>query len=82
MTTTPRTIRIPAALRKKIAADADRYGRTFEDQVIALLRRRYGEDVDIAPEAADILALAVASLAETSASERDLLTRKIEERER
>ena len=59
-----RTIRIPGALRKKIAADAERCGRSFEGQVIALLRRHYGEDVDIAPSPAGILALAVASLAD------------------
>ena len=77
-----RTIRIPAALRTKIAADADRCGRSFEGQVIALLRRHYGEDVDIAPAPAGILALAVASLADIPPAERDLLTRKVEERER
>jgi len=77
-----RTIRIPAALRKKIATDAERCGRSFEGQVIALLRRHYGEDVDIAPGPAGILALAVASLADIPASDRDLLTRKLEERER
>jgi hypothetical protein len=77
-----RTIRIPAALRKRIAADADRCGRSFEGQVIALLRRHYGEDVDIAPGPAGILALALATLAEVPASERDLLTRKLGERER
>src|SRR3954466_15028244 len=53
-----RTIRIPASLRKRIAADAERCGRSFEGQVIALLRRHYGEDVDIAPGPAGILALA------------------------
>jgi hypothetical protein len=77
-----RTIRIPAALRKRIAADADRCGRSFEGQVIALLRRHYGEDVDIAPGPAGILALALATLADIPASERDLLTRKLGERER
>ena len=77
-----RTIRIPAALRKKIAADAERCGRSFEGQVIALLRRHYGEDVDIAPGPAEILALAVASLADIPASQRDLLTRKLGERKR
>jgi hypothetical protein len=76
------TIRIPAALCKRIAADADRCGRSFEGQVIALLRRHYGEDVDIAPAPAGILALAVASLADIPPAERDLLTRKIEKRER
>ena len=79
--TIARTIRIPGALRKKIAADAERCGRSFEGQVIALLRRHYGEDVDIAPGPAGILALAVASLADIPASEHDLLTRKLEERD-
>jgi len=77
-----RTIRIPAALRKKIAVDAERCGRSFEGQVIALLRRHYGEDVDIAPGPAGILALAVASLADIPASERELITQKLRERER
>jgi hypothetical protein len=80
--TIARTIRIPATLRKRIAADAERCGRSFEGQVVALLRRHYGEDVDIAPGPVGILALAVASLADIPASERDLLTRKLEDRER
>ena len=77
--TIARTVRFPAALRDRLAADADRCGRSFEGQVIALLRRHYGEDVDIAPGAADILALASASLAEVRASDLRLLTRKIRE---
>ena len=72
-----RTIRFPAALRDRLAADAGRCGRSFEGQVIALLRRHYGEDVDIAPGPADILALASASLADIPASDRRLLTRKL-----
>ena len=80
--TIARTIRIPVSLRKRIAADAERCGRSFEGQVIALLRRHYGEDVDIAPGPAGILALAVASLADIPSSQRDLLTRKLGERER
>ena len=40
-----RTIRFPPGLREKLAADAERCGRSFEGQVIALLRRHYGEDV-------------------------------------
>lgn len=80
--TIARTIRIPVGLRKRIAADAERCGRSFEGQVIALLRRHYGEDVDIAPGPAGILALAVASLADVAASDLDLLTRKLEERGR
>lgn len=68
-------------LRERIAADAERCGRSFEGQVLALLRRHYGEDVDIAPAPAAILALAVASLADVPDADRDLLTRKLEERE-
>jgi hypothetical protein len=67
--TIARTIRFPAGLRDKIAADAERCGRSFEGQVIALLRRHYGEDVDIAPPPAKILALAAASLADVPASD-------------
>ena len=77
-----RTIRFPSRLRDKIAVDAERCGRSFEGQVIALLRRHYGEDVDIAPGAADILALATASLAGIPASDLGLLTRKLTEPER
>jgi hypothetical protein len=74
-----RTIRFPSALRDKIASDADRCGRSFEGQVIALLRRHYGEDVDIAPNPKDILALAKASFAGTSESELRTLTEKLTE---
>jgi len=80
--TIARTIRFPAALRDRLAADADRCGRSFEGQVIALLRRHYGEDVDIAPGPADIIALASASLAEVPASELRLLTRRLRDPER
>ena len=80
--TIARTIRFPAALRDRLAADADRCGRSFEGQVIALLRRHYGEDVDIAPGPADILALPSASLAGIPASDLRLLTRKLTEAER
>jgi hypothetical protein len=80
--TIARTIRFPAALRDRLAADADRCGRSFEGHVIALLRRHFGEDVDIAPNPADVLALASASLAEVSASDRRLLTRTLRETER
>jgi hypothetical protein len=75
--TIARTIRFPAALRDMLAADADRCGRSFEGQVIALLRRHNGEDVDIAPGPADILALASASLANVPASDLRLLTRRL-----
>jgi hypothetical protein len=72
-----RTIRFSETLRAKIAADADRCGRSFEGQVIALLRRHYGEDVDIAPAPADVLALAAASLSGMSASDVQQVTRKL-----
>lgn len=77
-----RTIRFPAGLRDKIAADAERCGRSFEGQVIALLRRHYGQDVDIAPAPAAILALAAASLADVPAADLSSLTRKLQEPER
>lgn len=74
-----RTIRFPDHLRERIAADADRCGRSFEAQTIALLRRHYGEDVDIAPAPADILALATASLAGVPESDLPRLTRRLRE---
>jgi hypothetical protein len=80
--TIARTIRFPAGLRDRLAADADRCGRSFEGHVIALLRRHYGADVDIAPGPTDILALASASLANVPASDVRLLTRKLRETER
>ncbi|MFI5305788.1 MAG: hypothetical protein ACHQ53_00470 [Polyangiales bacterium] len=75
--TIARTVRFPVGLRSRVAADAERCGRSFEGQVLALLRRHYGEDVDIAPAPADILALASASLAEVSAADVRSLTRKL-----
>ena len=69
-------------MREKIVADAGRCGRSFEGQVIALLRRHYGEDVDIAPHPSDILALASASLADLSESDLSALTKKFVEKER
>jgi hypothetical protein len=50
-----RTIRFPTTLRARIAADARRCGRSFEAHIIALLRRHFGEDVDIAPSAEETL---------------------------
>jgi len=47
--------------------------------VIALLRRHYGEDVDIAPAPAAILALARGSMAGFSAAERRMVTRRLVE---
>ena len=76
-----RTIRFPEGLRSRIAADADRCGRSFEGQAIAILRRHYGEDVDIAPAPAEILGLAAASLAGVSEREIGRLTRRLRESE-
>lgn len=80
--TVARTIRFPASLRDRIAADADRCGRSFESQVLALLRRHYGADVDIAPSPPEILALAQASLADVPDADARLITRKLRDRER
>lgn len=80
--TIARTIRFSAGLRDRLATDAERCGRSFEGQVIALLRRHYGEDVDIAPGPADVLALAAASLADVPAPDLRVLTRKLRESER
>jgi hypothetical protein len=70
----PRTIRFPAHVRDAIARDAARCGRSFEQQVIAVLRSHYGEDVDLAPAPADVLALARASVAGMSAAEQALVS--------
>jgi hypothetical protein len=77
-----RTIRFPADLRRRIAADAERCGRSFEAHVLALLRRHFGEDVDIAAAPADILALASASLADVPAADLHSLTRKLKATDR
>jgi hypothetical protein len=81
-TTIARTIRFPAALRDRIAVDAERCGRSFEGQVIALLRRHYGEDVDIAPGPVEILALASASLADIPTTDMRSVVRKLKVNER
>ena len=80
--TVARTIRFPSGLRDKIAVDAERCGRSFEGQVISLLRRHYGEDVDIAPSPAEILAMATGSLAGIPVAEVRLIERKLKTRER
>jgi hypothetical protein len=81
-TTIARTIRFPAALRDRITVDAERCGRSFEGQVIALLRRHYGEDVDIAPGPGQILALASASLADIPSADMRSVVRKLKGSER
>jgi len=74
-----RTIRFPRRLRERIAADAERCGRSFEAHVIAVLRRHYGEDVDIAPAPSVIIARARASLSGLGRAERRMLTRHLVE---
>lgn len=74
-----RTIRFPQRLRARIAADAERCGRSFEAHVIAILRRHFGEDVDIAPAPETILALAQASFAGLSRADQRLVTKPLVE---
>ncbi len=76
---TARTIRFPNRLRARIAQDAERCSRSFEAQVVAILRRHYGEDVDIAPTPEFVLALARSSLAGLPAPEQRALLRKLTE---
>jgi hypothetical protein len=77
--TVARTIRFPAGLRQRLSNDAERCGRSFEAQVLALLRRHYGEDVDIAPSADDILGLAKASLADIPALDGRRMVEKLKD---
>lgn len=79
--TVARTIRFPASLRQRLSLDADRCGRSFEGQVLALLRRHYGEDVDIAPSPDEILGLANASVADIPALESRRLFERLKESE-
>ena len=76
---TARTIRFPKRVRDRISADAERCGRSFEGQVIAVLRRHYGEDVDIAPSADAIMGLARGSVNGISSAEQLKLGRKLKE---
>jgi hypothetical protein len=73
-------MRFPAGLRDRISADSERCGRSFEGQVLAILRRHYGEDVDIAPSPAEILALANGSLAEVPVADARTIVRKLREK--
>lgn len=50
--------------------------------MLALLRRHYGEDVDIAPSPSDILGFAAASLADVPTAELRALTRKLKSDDR
>lgn len=74
---TARTIRFPSKLRDRIVTDAERCGRSFEAQVIAVLRRHYGEDVDIRPAGKRLLALVQSSLAGVPESEIPELTKRL-----
>lgn len=79
---TARTVRFPARLRAQIAADAERCGRSFEAQVLAILRHHYGESVDIAPTPALVLALATGSVEGLSDADRARLSRRLIEPDR
>jgi hypothetical protein len=72
-----RTIRFPEGLRSRITSDAERCGRSFEAHVIALLRRHFGENVDIAPAPSTILSLAAASVAGMSDGDLALVGRRL-----
>jgi hypothetical protein len=50
--------------------------------VIAVLRRHYGEDVDISPSPAEILALATASMADMSPADARLIERRLKASDR
>lgn len=78
---TARTVRFPADLRARIASDALRCGRSFEAQVLALLRRHYGEDVDVAPPADALLQLARGSFAGLTAAQQREITRRLVQRD-
>ena len=64
-------------MRERLGADAERCGRSFEAQVIAILRRHYGEDVDIAPARDALLALARSSLEGVESSDMAILTQRL-----
>jgi hypothetical protein len=78
---TPRTIRFPRRLRERIGVDAERCGRSFDAQVVAVLRRHYGEDVDIAPGSDAVLSLARSSLEGLSPADVRRVTRRLTERD-
>jgi hypothetical protein len=72
-----RTLHFSSRLQAQLEADAVRCGRSFEAQVLAILRRHYGEDVDIAPTSMSILALAAGSMEGVPERDRAALTRKL-----
>jgi hypothetical protein len=69
-------------LRDRIMADAERCARSFEAHVIAILRRHYGEDVDIAPAPEAILSLVRGSLAGILERDRRVVSRRLREADR
>jgi hypothetical protein len=71
-----RTVRFPDTLRDQIARDAERCSRSFEAQALAVLRRHYGEDVELAPASDVILAFALGSLAGIAEADRERLLRR------
>jgi hypothetical protein len=73
---TARTIRFPESLRRRLAADADRCDRSFEAHVIAILRRHFGEDVDLAPPPEAVLGALRRSAEGISDREWEELTRR------
>lgn len=79
---TARTVRFPHDLRERIAQDADRCGRSFEQQVLAILRRHYGEDVDLAADPDSIIALARASVAGLSEADQQIVSGRSKRRTR
>jgi len=74
-----RTVRFPRRLREQILSDAERCTRSFEAQVIALLRRHYGDDVDIAPAPDAIIGLARASFVDMPEAEQRIISRRVVE---
>ena len=74
-----RTVRFPKRLRERILADAERCNRSFEAQVVAVLRRHYGEDVDIAPAPAAIIGLVRASFMGVPEADQQRISRRLVE---
>jgi hypothetical protein len=76
---TARTIRFPHALRRRLAADAERCGRSFEAHVLAILRSHFGENVDLAPAPEEILAALRGSALGISDKDWEDVTRRADE---
>lgn len=74
-----RTLRFPRRLRERLREDAERCGRSFEAHVLAILRRHYGEDVDISPPPGGVLALLRGSFEGLNALDQRFVTRRLRE---